>query len=631
MEIKKGVAVSPGIAIAKALIIDSEDYRIPRRSIEPSQRMIEVQRARNAFKGAIEDLTRLQEAQDQIEQGKIKDIFAVHLRFLHDRSLRKKITDLVHSESMTAEYAVSSTLREIASHFTKVKDPYISERAADIYDIERRLLRQLLGKKREDVGHLTEQVAVVARELSPTQTAGFNKEFVKGMATDAGGRTSHTAIVARSLAIPAVVALEDLTESIHGGDTVIIDGNRGIVIVNPDDGTVRQYEEYSQEFAELEHKLDAIREKPAVTRDGVKITLLGNIEFPDETELVLQKGGEGIGLYRTEFLYLNTQTEPTEEEHYKAYAETISVFKHRPVIIRTVDLGADKYTQSRRFVPEPNPFLGLRSIRFCLQNLMMFKTQLHAILRASVLGDVQIMFPLITNLQELMQTKMILRDVMEDLDEESIAYNRDIHIGIMIETPSAALTAFTFARDVDFFSIGTNDLTQYTLAVDRGNELVSTLYSPADPAVLRLMRTVIQDAHKAQKDLSICGEMASEPEYIMLLLGMGVRTLSLAPPMIPEIKQIIRSVTIEDCNKLARNVIGMNSERQISNYLRELGTTDIQLSPRCRKKNPAGGLLTCLTLPQEPQSALYVAKYHKSLFADNLCKNMPQKWPSIPQ
>ncbi|MHC4664406.1 MAG: phosphoenolpyruvate--protein phosphotransferase [Planctomycetota bacterium] len=569
MEIKKGVAVSPGIAIAKVLIIDSEDYRIPRRSIEPSQRMIEVQRARNAFKGAIEDLTRLQEAQDQIEQGKIKDIFAVHLRFLHDRSLRKKITDLVHSESMTAEYAVSSTLREIASHFTKVKDPYISERAADIYDIERRLLRQLLGKKREDVGHLTEQVAVVARELSPTQTAGFNKEFVKGMATDAGGRTSHTAIVARSLAIPAVVALEDLTETIHGGDTVIIDGNRGIVIVNPDDGTVRQYEEYSQEFAELEHKLDAIREKPAVTRDGVKITLLGNIEFPDETELVLQKGGEGIGLYRTEFLYLNTQTEPTEEDHYKAYAETISVFKHRPVIIRTVDLGADKYTQSRRFVPEPNPFLGLRSIRFCLQNLMMFKTQLHAILRASVLGDIQVMFPLITHLQELMQTKMILRDVMEDLDEESIAYNRDIHIGIMIETPSAALTAFTLARDVDFFSIGTNDLTQYTLAVDRGNELVSTLYSSADPAVLRLMRTVIQDAHKAQKDLSICGEMASEPEYIMLLLGMGVRTLSLAPPMIPEIKQIIRSVTIEDCNKLARNVIGMNSERQISNYLRD--------------------------------------------------------------
>ena len=569
MEIKKGIAVSPGIAIAKSLIIDSEDYRIPRRLIKAPQRTTEIQRVRNAFKDAIGELTQLEAVQDQTEGGKIKDIFAVHLRYLHDRSLRKQITDLVNSELVTAEYAVSTTMRWIASHFTKVKDAYMNERAADIYDIERRLLRQLLGRKREDVDHLTEEVTIIARELSPTQTAGFNKKFVKGIASDAGGRTSHAAIVARSLAIPAVVALEDLTECVSGGDTVIIDGNRGLVIVNPDDETIRQYEEYSQEFIELEHKLDAIRQKPAVTRDGVRITLLGNIEFPDEAEMVLQKGGEGIGLYRTEFLYLNRESEPTEQDHYQAYAETISVFKHRPVIIRTVDLGADKYTQSKRFAPEPNPFLGLRSIRFCLQNLMMFKTQLHAILRASVLGEVKIMFPLITNIQESMQSKMILHDVMEDLDEESIAYNKNIQVGIMIETPSAALMASTLARDVDFFSIGTNDLIQYTLAVDRGNELVSTLYSSADPAVLRLIRTVIQDAHKAQIDLSICGEMASEPEYITLLLGMGVRTISLTPPMIPEIKQIIRSVTIEDCNNVVRKILGMNSERQISNYLRD--------------------------------------------------------------
>jgi len=569
MEIKKGVAVSPGIVIAKALIIDSEDYRIPRRSIKPSQRMTEIQRARNAFTDAIGELTQLETAQDKTDEGKIKDIFAVHLRFLRDRSLRKRITDLVHSESVTAEYAVSTTLREIASHFTRIKDPYISERAADIRDIERRLLRQLLGKRREDVEHLTEEVVVVARELSPTQTAGFNREFVKGLATDAGGRTSHTAIVARSLGIPAVVALEDLTDDISGADTVIIDGNRGIVIVKPDQQTIRQYQEYAREFAELEHKLDAIRQKPAVTRDGTRITLLGNIEFPEEAQMVLDKGGQGIGLYRTEFLYLNTQTEPAEEVHYHAYAETVRVFKHRPVIVRTVDLGADKYTQSKRFAPEPNPFLGLRSIRFCLQNLMMFKTQLHAVLRASVLGEIKIMFPLITNIQELMQARMILRDVMEDLDDESIAYNKDIQVGIMVETPSAALTASTLARDVDFFSIGTNDLTQYTLAVDRGNELVSTLYSSVDPAVLRLIRTVIQDAHKAEIDLHVCGEMASEPEHIMLLLGMGVRTISLAPPMIPEIKQIIRSVTMEDCNSVARKILGMNSERQISNYLRD--------------------------------------------------------------
>ena len=568
MEIKKGIAVSPGISIAKSLVIDSEDYRIPRRLIKSSRRAAEIQRAREAFKSAINELSGIEEEQGEFEHRKIKDIFAVHSRFLRDRSLRKKITDLIQAESVTAEFAVSNTLREIASHFAKIKDTYISERAADIYDIERRLLKPLLGSKREDVERLTKEVVIVARELSPTQTAGFNREFVKGLATDAGGRTSHTAIVARSLGIPAVVALEDLSEIVRGGDTVIVDGNRGIVIINPDDDTIKQYEEYSLEFQELGHRLDLIREKPPVTRDGVKITLLGNIEFPDEAESVLQKGGEGIGLYRTEFLYLNRKDEPTEEDHYNAYAETVSVFKHLPVIIRTMDLGADKYTQNKRFVKEPNPFLGLRSIRFCLQNLSMFKKQLRAILRASILGEVKIMFPLITNLQELMQAKMILRDVMEDLDEESIKYNRKIQIGIMIETPSAALMASPLARDADFFSIGTNDLTQYTLAVDRANELVSTLYSSVDPAVLRLIRTVIQDAHKAQIDISICGEMASEPEHIMLLLGMGVRTLSLATPMLPEIKQIIRSVTIEDCNKVARKILGMNSERQISSYLR---------------------------------------------------------------
>jgi phosphotransferase system enzyme I (PtsI) len=567
MEIKKGIAVSPGISIARSLIIDSEDYRIPRRSIEPSQRILEIQRTRNAFRDAIGELTRLEAKHDQTE-GKIRDIFAVHLRFLHDRSLRKKITDLIHSDLVTAEYAISTVLREIASHFNKVEDTYISERATDIYDIERRLLKQLLGKKREDIEHLKKEVVIVARELSPTQTAGFDRKYVKGIASDAGGRTSHAAIVARSLGIPAVVALEDLTEYTNDGDTVIVDGNRGIVIVNPDEETVRQYEEYSKEFIELEHRLDAIRQKPAVTRDGTEITLLGNIEFPNEAELVLERGGDGIGLYRTEFLYLNTETEPTEQDHYEAYAETVRVFADRPVVIRTLDLGADKYTQSKRFAPEPNPFLGLRSIRFCLQNLTMFKKQLRAILRVSVLGQVKIMFPLITNRQELMQAKMILHDVMEDLDEESIPYNRDIQVGIMIETPSAALTAYSLAADVDFFSIGTNDLTQYTLAVDRGNELVSTLYSTSDPAVLRLIRNVIQDAHKTRIDLSVCGEMASEPEYIMLLLGMGVRTISIASPMIPEIKQMIRSVTIEDCNKVARKVLGMDSERQISAYLR---------------------------------------------------------------
>jgi phosphoenolpyruvate-protein phosphotransferase (PTS system enzyme I) len=568
MEIRKGTAASPGIAIAEALVIDSEDYRIPSRTIEPGQRMGEVQRVRNAFKEAVRELTELAAGQDPVSTSKVQDIFAVHLRFLRDRSLRKEITDMVYIKSVTAEYAVSTVLHRIATHFTHVKDTYISERAADIYDIEKRLLRHLLGYRREDVHHLTMEVVVVARELSPTQTASFNKAFVKGIATDAGGRTSHSAIVARSLGIPAVVALEDFSEQVRPSDTVIVDGNRGIVIARPDPTTLNEYRKYLREFYALEQRLDAVREKPAMTRDGTRIDLLGNIEFPEEAEAVLEKGGDGIGLYRTEFLYLTRQTEPTEQEHYDAYIKTIQVFRDRPVVIRTFDLGADKYSQQKRFVPERNPFLGLRSIRYCLQNLPMFRTQLRAILRASASGKVKVMFPLITNLQELRQAKLIMRDVMEDLDDDGIPYDKDLQIGIMVETPAAALTAASLARESDFFSIGTNDLTQYTLAVDRGNELVATLYSAVEPAVLRLIRTIVQDAYKARIEVSVCGEMASEPEYVMILLGLGVRTLSVTSPMIPEIKQIIRSVTLEECHHLARKVIAMNSERQISSFLR---------------------------------------------------------------
>jgi phosphotransferase system enzyme I (PtsI) len=568
MEIRKGIAVSPGIAIARPMVIDSKDYRIPRRSIMPSRRAKEVKRVRAAFAGAIAELTAIEAAQS-IEESKIKDIFAVHLRFLRDKSFRKRITDFVRDELTTAEYAISATLREIASHFAGVGDRYISERAADVYDMEKRLLTQLLGKVREDVEHLTGEVVIVAHDLTPTQTAGFNKTFVKGIATEAGGRTSHTAIVARSLGIPAVVALEEVTSTITADSTVIIDGNRGVVVIDPDEETISEYQRFASEFSRFEHELYIIKDKPAITRDGITISLLGNIEFQDEAEIVKEKGGEGIGLYRTEFLYLYNDIEPTEQDHYEAYAHTVRTFDAKPVVIRTMDMGADKYPHSRPRAVESNPVLGLRSIRFCLQNLTMFKNQLRAILRVSALGDVRIMFPLISNLQELRQAKMLLRDVMEDLDECGVGYNPNIPVGIMIETPSAALTASLLAWECDFFSVGTNDLVQYTLAVDRANEHVATLYSAADPAVLSLLRSVIHDANKAKIDLSICGEVASDPEFIMLILGMGVRTLSLAPPMIPEIKQIIRSVTLQECNHLARKVATMDSQRQIKNYLRD--------------------------------------------------------------
>ena len=568
MEIRKGIAVSPGIAIAKPLIIDSKDYRIPRRSIMSSQRAKEIQRLRKAFSNAISELEDIGSSKS-IQESKIGDIFAVHMRFLKDRSFRKRITDFISKDLVTAEYAVSTILREIASHFAGIDDAYISERAADIYDIEKRLLTHLLGKKQEEVDHLREEVVILAADLTPTQTAGFDKSFVKGFATEKGGRTSHTAIVARSLGIPAVVALGDMSSEIPPECVVIIDGNRGVVVIDPDDDTLKQYDIYAKQMSQFVHELDQLRELPAETRDGVRVQILGNIEFPEESEQIIEKGGEGIGLYRTEFLYLYGGQEPTEEDHYDAYAETIRAVGDKPVVIRTMDLGADKLPHSGWHVSETNPVLGLRSIRYCLQDLSLFKTQLRAILRASVLGDVRVMFPLITNLQELRQAKMILRDVMEDLDEYAVPYNVDIPIGIMIETPSSALTAPLLANESSFFSIGTNDLVQYTLAVDRANEHVSTLYSAAEPAVLHLMRNVIQDSHKAGIGLSICGEVASDPEFIMLLLGMGVRTLSLASPMIPEVKKVIRSVTMEECNKLSRAVLTMDSARQIKNYLRD--------------------------------------------------------------
>ena len=571
MEIRKGIAVSPGIAIAKPMLIDSKDYRIPRRSILPSQRSGEILRLRKAFSTAISELEEIGGAKD-VKESKIQDIFAVHMRFLRDRSFRKRIKDFISKELVTAEYAVSTILREIASHFAGIDDAYISERAADIYDIEKRLLVRLLGKRQEEVDYLREEVVILSSDLTPTQTAGFNKTFVRGFATEKGGRTSHTAIVARSMGIPAVVALGDLSSEVPPECVVIIDGNRGVVVIDPDEETLKQYDRYAQQMTQFVSELDELRELPAETRDGVRIQLMGNIEFPDEAQIVIDKGGAGIGLYRTEFLYLYGGQEPTEEDHYSAYAEAIRAMNDRPVVIRTMDLGADKLPHSGWHVTEANPVLGLRSIRYCLQALPLFKTQLRAILRASVLGDVRVMFPLITTLQELRQAKMILRDVMEDLDESAIPYNAELPIGIMIETPSSALIANLLANESSFFSIGTNDLIQYTLAVDRANEHVSTLFSAAEPAILRLMRGVIQDAHKAKIDLSICGEVASDPEFIMPLLGMGVRTMSLAPPMIPEVKKVIRSVTIEECNQLSRKIATMDSHRQIQNFLRDAAT-----------------------------------------------------------
>jgi len=568
MEILKGIGVSPGVGIYTAVVIEAETYRIPRRTVPPEQIRLEKQRLRQAFLDATEEVTHLQSSQSELWDSKIKDFFAVHLHFLRDKSLRRKISDLLAEQNYTAEYAVSVTLRDIAKHFAGAGDAYISERVTDIYDIERRLLRHLIGKRREELQHLTEPVVVVSHDLTPTQTASFDKRFVKGIATDAGGRTSHTAIVSRSLGIPAVVALGNVTALVAAGDLVIVDGNRGTVIINPDQATLDEYKTFAAAIIEQEHELDELSRLPAVTTDGFPIQLFGNIELPDEADITLQKGGQGIGLYRTEFLYLGSDRDPTEEDHYEAYMTTIRSFGNHPITIRTVDLGADKFLHRDRWVKEPNPFLGLRSIRYCLNHLNLFKTQMRAILRASVHGNLKIMFPLITNILELRQAKWVLADVKEDLEEQKIPFNDSIPVGIMIETPAAAMTADDLADEVDFFSIGTNDLIQYTLAVDRANEHVASLYSPAHPAVLNLIRQVYQTAKRAKIDISLCGEMASETEFTPLLLGFGFTTLSLAPPRIPEIKKIIRSVSMSQCRRIARKALTFDTDKQTISYLR---------------------------------------------------------------
>ncbi|MCD4825917.1 MAG: phosphoenolpyruvate--protein phosphotransferase [Phycisphaerae bacterium] len=565
---KTGIGVSPGVAIAQVVVIDNEEFDIPERHVSVDHAQGEIDRLKEAIVVSQEEILDLQRRTVERIGTEAARIFDFHLGLLDDKVLFQKFNDTITSGNVTAEYAVATVLRAYAKEFLSMPQ-YLAERVKDVYDIEKRLLRNLTGQSRQSLSHLDRDVAVVAHDMTPSQTAGMDREHIKGIATDAGGATSHTAIVARALGIPAVVGLNDITAAATGGEmTIIIDGTRGQVIVDPDQDTLREFEQIARQQDEFVHSLDALRKLPAITKDGHEISLFGNIEFPEEVDTVMNKGGYGIGLYRTEFLFLGADTEPSEEDHYRAYCKVIKACGDKPVIIRTLDLGADKYTQSRARNPERNPFLGCRSIRFCLRNIPIFKRQIRAILRASVHGDVQMLFPLVTNLTELRQAKSLVRDVAEDLEEEGLAHRPDLPIGIMVEVPSAALQADAFAKEVDFFSIGTNDLVQYTLAVDRGNENVASLFTAAHPAVLRLIREVIRTGLQHEVPVSLCGEIAGDPTYTLLLLGLGLRRFSCTPSAIPEIKKVVRSITIQQSLEVARQVSRFDTDQEITNYLR---------------------------------------------------------------
>lgn len=571
MEIRKGIAVSPGVAIHRAVIIDAADQPVPRRTISPSRVEAEQQRLEKALADSRAEIQGLIErTRDQLGPEMAR-IFDFHLGVLQDNYLLEPIRQTIARESVTAEYAVFLAMRRLGRQFLQMDNAYLRERVKDVADLQQRVIGHLVGEQREELGHLSAEAVVVAHDLTPSQTAGFDKSRIRGLVTDAGGRTSHTAILAHALGIPAVVGVGDITNVVSPDDTLIIDGNRGVVIVNPDAAQLLEYRQYMARLTEIESRLAEDVGEPAVTTDGHEITLWANIEFPSEIPDALARGATGIGLYRTEFLFLSADAEPVEQQQYEAYVQAIEACGGRSLTIRTLDLGADKIapTPSMAHHVEANPFLGCRSIRLCLQNLPLFETQLRAILRASVKGPLRVMFPLISNIMELRQAKMIFTDVMEDLEERGIPFAQDIPVGMMVEVPSAALQAPLFCREVDFISIGTNDLIQYTLAVDRSNERIASLYSGGHPAVLQLVRDVIRAATRTRTDVSLCGEMAGEPQFVMLLIGLGLRHLSMTPPAIPEVKKIIRSVSLRQCQRVARRCMGFESEREVTNFLRE--------------------------------------------------------------
>jgi phosphotransferase system enzyme I (PtsI) len=564
----QGIAVSAGVTIGEALVLDSEGFRIPRRFVARSAVDTELERLRTAVAATAREIERNRDAIWSELGEQYAAIFDAHLAMLHDPKLQEELTSAVRDKNWWPEYAVSRTLRRYAKAFQSL-DNHIAQRAHDIYDIEKSLLRSLLGQRRETLAAISQPVIVLAHNLTPSETATLDRRFVKGFATELGGPGSHTAIVAEGLEIPAVVGLGPFLADVSGGEPVIVDGNQGVVILQPDEETIARYRLEVEAERTAHQRLEAIRDLPAETMDGVRIQITGNIEFPSEAEQCLSRGCDGIGLYRTEFLYLTSKREPTEEDHFAAYSAVVQAMPDKPVVIRTLDLGADKMLTESTPEEERNPCLGLRSIRLSLRQLPMFRTQLRAILRASALGDVRVMFPLISTIVELRQARMVLADVMEDLAEHGIPFNRTMPVGMMVETPAAAMMLDIFIKEVDFVSIGTNDLIQYTLAVDRGNKEVADLYNACDPAVLRLLRRSLDVAREAGVPANVCGQMSGSVMYTQLLLGLGLRQLSVPAAAIPEVKQVCRSVSVADCRRIAERALGMDGAREVKAFLRD--------------------------------------------------------------
>jgi phosphotransferase system enzyme I (PtsI) len=569
----KGLPVSPGIAIGRVLVVDADLRRVTRRAITKERVPEEQARFEAAVSNSIAELREVHQQAERQMGTEAAKVFLFHVGMLSDPSLREPIRAMIERDLVTADYATCHVLADLADKFRAARDTVFATKVNDVEDLAQRLMKHLVGGTESRIAQADEGTVVVARDLTPSQAASFDRSKILGFATDLGGLTSHTAIIAKALEIPAVMGCQTLLKTARDGVPAIVDGDKGTVILNPDGATEEEYRRYIRQRALFRVSLAELSDLPSVTTDGVHVHILGNIELPEETTRVLQHGGEGVGLYRTEYLFLTGGRRPTEEDHYAAYRRCVELCAGRELVIRTVDLGADKYTQAQEEIPERNPFLGNRSIRYCLDHPAMFRTQLRALLRASALGPIKMMFPLITSLSELRRAKFHVREVMEDLGEEGVPFDAHIKVGMMVEVPSAAIQAEAFAREADFFSIGTNDLVQYTLAVDRTNERVAHLYTPTHPAVLRLIRDVSRTARRHNVPLSCCGESAADLEYAMLLIGLGLRTLSVNSTAIPALKRFVRSVSVQQCERVARQALALDSGDQVARLLRDRART----------------------------------------------------------
>ncbi|HAQ41107.1 MAG TPA: phosphoenolpyruvate--protein phosphotransferase [Clostridiales bacterium] len=561
----KGLGVSPGIGIGKAFVIEKKSLDIKKIYVNDAEK--EIDRLRNAVELGRSQLNELY-AKTLKEVGeKEAQIFKSHEMMLEDDTFISEIESKIRNEKVNAEYSVKEVSNHYIKMFNNIEDEYLRERSEDIKDVTVRVIKILLGIRTADYSKLNKDSILVAEDLTPSDTAQLEKGKIAAMITEMGGKTSHAAIIARIMGIPTVVGLDDITQKIKSNDVVICDGKTGKVLINPNQKQLAYYTQKKTRLEEISNELRKQVGLPTITKDGFKVTLAANIGTPHDVDMILENDAEGIGLFRSEFIFMNRECQPSEDEQFEEYKEVLQKMGDKPVIIRTLDIGGDKNVPYFDIPKEMNPFLGYRAIRLCLGNVDVFRTQLRAILRASVYGNLKIMFPMISTMKELRDSKKVLEKAKEELNNKGIPFNNDIEVGIMIEIPSAAIISDLLAKEVDFFSIGTNDLIQYTLAVDRLNSKLSHLYSQYHPAMLRLIKGIIDNAHKAGIWVGMCGEAAGDPKLIPIFLGMGLDEFSMNSPSILSSRYIIRNLNKDEMEKIAESTLNMETAVEVEGYL----------------------------------------------------------------